>query len=99
MRSRYSAYVFKLETYLRATWHPSTRPQRLDLEDDGAATKWLGLEVKRHDITGPDSAIVEFTARYKLGGRAQRLHEVSRFVLENGQWYYLNAENTRNSGH
>jgi len=108
MRSRYSAYVFKLEAYLRATWHPSTRPQRLDLNDDGAATKWLGLEVRRHEITGPDSATVEFTSRYKIGGRAQRLNEVSRFVRENGQWYYLDAENTsarrcpwgtRNGGH
>ncbi|MFA6313783.1 MAG: YchJ family protein [Sterolibacterium sp.] len=99
MRSRYSAYVFKLEAYLRATWHPSTRPQRLDLDDDGATTKWLGLEVERHEITGPDQAIVEFTARYKIGGRAQRLHEVSRFVRENGQWYYLDAENKRDSDH
>lgn len=94
MRSRYSAYVLKLEAYLRATWHPSTRPQRLDLDDDAAATKWLGLEVKRYEITGADSAIVEFVARYKLGGRAQRLHEVSRFVRENGQWYYMDGENS-----
>ena len=98
MRSRYSAYVFKLEAYLRASWHPSTRPQRLDLEDEGAVTKWLGLEIKRHAATGLDGAIVEFIARYKVGGRAQRLHEVSRFVRKNGQWYYLDAENTRDSG-
>jgi SEC-C motif-containing protein len=97
MRSRYTAYVFRLEAYLRASWHPSTRPQRLDLDDDGAAAKWLGLEIKRHEITGPDSAIVEFIARYKVGGRAQRLHEVSRFVRENGLWYYLDVENALNS--
>jgi len=31
MRSRYSAYVLKLEAYLLATWHPGTRPAALDL--------------------------------------------------------------------
>lgn len=98
MRSRYSAYVFKLEAYLRATWHPSTRPPRLDLDDHGASTRWLGLEVRRHELTDPDSAVVEFVARCKIGGRAQRLHEVSRFVRENGLWYYLDAEDSRNGG-
>ena len=87
MRSRYSDYVFKLDAYLRANWHPSTRPPQLDTDENGAAIKWLGLEVKRHELTGPESAIVEFVARFKIGGRAQRLHEVSRFVRENGQWY------------
>ena len=46
MRSRYSAYVLKLEAYLLATWHPSTRPAALDLATDN--TKWLGLEVRKH---------------------------------------------------
>ena len=46
MRSRYSAYVLKLEDYLLATWHPTTRPSELEIEADG--TKWLGLAVKRH---------------------------------------------------
>jgi SEC-C motif-containing protein len=51
------------------------------------ATRWLGLEVRDHVATG-DSATVEFVARYKLGGRAHRLHEVSRFVREQGRWWY-----------
>ena len=29
MRSRYAAYVLKLDAYLLATWHPSTRPREL----------------------------------------------------------------------
>jgi len=89
MRSRYSAYALGLEEYLLATWHPSTRPAALHL---GAAPqpKWLGLEVKR----GPDEdgvATVEFIARYKVGGRAQRLHEISSFVREDGRWYYVDG--------
>ena len=88
MRSRYSAYVLKREDYVLATWYPSTRPEKLDLAVD-AQTKWLGLEVKRHALTAPDQAIVEFVARYKINGRAQRLHEISRFVQLDQRWYYV----------
>jgi SEC-C motif-containing protein len=91
MRSRYSAFVFGLPDYLRATWHASTRPASLDL-DEAPRPKWLGLEVKRHHATGPDSAIVEFVARCRVGGRGQRMHEVSRFVREDGRWYYVDGE-------
>jgi SEC-C motif-containing protein len=55
-------------------------------------TKWLGLDVKRHEQQDADHAIVEFVARYKVNGRAQRLHEVSRFVREAGHWYYRDGE-------
>ena len=91
MRSRYCAYTIGLEDYLLATWHASTRPPTLDLSDD-TETRWLGLEIRRHESTGADSAIVEFVARYKIGGRGHRLHEVSRFVLEDGRWYYVDGE-------
>jgi SEC-C motif-containing protein len=91
MRSRYSAYVRGDVDYLMATWHPDTRPVELDL-GDAAATRWLGLEVKRHALIGADSAVVEFIARYKVGGApAVRLHEISRFVRENGRWYYFDG--------
>ena len=40
MRSRYTAYVLKLEDYLLATWHPSTRPQQLDLGVRLRAAGW-----------------------------------------------------------
>ena len=90
MRSRYSAYVLKLEAYLLATWHPGTRPAALDLAADNA--KWLGLEVKKHTQESPDRATVEFVARYKIGGQAHRLHEVSNFVREEGRWVYVGGE-------
>ena len=89
MRSRYSAYVKRLAPYLLATWDAPTRPPALDLDDD---TRWLGLEVKRHAATGDDAAIVEFVARYKVAGRAFRLHETSRFVRRDGRWYYVDGE-------
>ena len=90
MRSRYCAYVYGLRDYLLATWHPSTRPAML--EADSAGLRWLGLEVRRSQLTGPNQGEVEFVARSKLGGRAQRLHECSRFVHEDGQWWYVDGQ-------
>lgn len=94
MRSRYSAYVLGLGDYLLATWHPSTRPQQLDLaEPPGSRTTWLGLSIKRHITSGDEQATVEFVARYRVGGaRARRLHERSRFVREDFTWYYLDGD-------
>lgn len=91
MRSRYTAYTLLREDYVLATWHPSTRPSSLGLAED-AQTKWLGLEVKRHEQQDTDHAIVEFVARYKVNGRAHRLHEVSRFVREDGRWFYVDGD-------
>lgn len=90
MRSRYSAFVRGLGDYLQATWHASTRPADAPVFEPGV--RWLGLDVKRHTVTGEDSAEVEFVARSKFGGRAHRLHEVSRFVREDGRWYYLDGD-------
>lgn len=92
MRSRYTAYTHLREDYLLATWHPATRPAALDLHH-GPAQKWLDLKVLRHegDVANADRAVVEFVARSKVGGRALRLHEVSRFVRENGRWFYIDG--------
>ena len=87
MRSRYSAYMLGLKAYLVLTWHPKTRPQTLDLEP----AKWLGLKILRVQ-QGEQDAVVEFIARYKVSGKAHKLHEVSRFVLEQGRWCYLDGE-------
>lgn len=91
MRSRYTAFVLGLEDYLVQTWHPTTRPAQV-LTDHGTR-QWLGLKVLRSEQQSPDSATVEFVARSRLPGqRADRLHETSRFVLENGRWLYLDGE-------
>ena len=93
MRSRYSAYVLRLPDYLLETWHVDTRPVDVDLDDASArATKWLGLEVRRHSADG-DRATVEFVARFRVGGAsAQRLHEISRFELNDGRWFYRDGD-------
>ena len=90
MRSRYSAYVLRNEAYLQATWHPDTRPagagagrrrpRQVARARGAAACAGWGRQ-----------ATVEFVARYKLGGRARRLHEVSRFVRVDGRWLYVDG--------
>ena len=90
MRSRYVAYALGLEPYLLETWHISTRPAELKLDEN--PPRWLGLSIKRYEQQEIDLATVEFVARYKIGGRAYRLHETSRFVREDGRWFYIDGE-------
>jgi len=89
MRSRYCAFVLEDADYLMATWHGSRRPPDLEFE---AGTKWLGLEVRDHRLVDETHAEVEFVARSRHAGRAQRLHERSRFVREDGRWYYVDGD-------
>lgn len=89
MRARYSAYVLNLPQFVHDTWHPSTRIALSELQAE-KGIKWLGLEVKSHVPAG-ERAMVEFVARSKVGGRAQRLHEISNFVREGEQWFYVDG--------
>ena len=80
---------------LRATWFPDTLPEEeLTSETD---VKWIGLDIKKHQhASGSDEATVEFVARFKVGGKAHRLHEISNFVRQpddSGQarWYYVDG--------
>ena len=93
MRSRYTAYTLGLEDYLLRTWHPSTRPIVLNLEQD-QPIKWLGLKIVRHGLlaNSDDEAEVEFIARYKVQGKAEKLHELSRFIRQTGHWLYLDGQ-------
>lgn len=91
MRSRYTAYVLEDASYLLASWHPATRPVSLHF-DQQSRPKWLGLTVKRRVDIDNQHAMVEFVARYKMNDRAFRLHEISRFELIEGRWFYLDGE-------
>jgi len=94
MRSRYTAFVLENEAYLLRTWQAAFRPSSLAFE---AGAKWLGLEIKDFVQTGMkegnETAEVEFVARVRVAGKANRLHERSLFVCEEGQWQYTTAVN------
>ncbi|WP_353829092.1 YchJ family protein [Agromyces sp. SYSU T0242] len=89
MRSRYTAFVVGDAEYLLATWHPSTRPDDLDLDPD---VRWRSLEVIRTERGGPldREGVVEFAARYAHGAERGVQREVSRFVRDD-RWRYLDA--------
>jgi SEC-C motif-containing protein len=93
MRSRYSAYAIGLIDYLLATWHPSTAPGELVL----SPVKWINLEVRNAQEAG-DAGVVEFVARCRVNGRAQRLHEISNFVRMDGRWYYIDGQIINDQG-
>jgi SEC-C motif-containing protein len=94
MRSRYSAYVLGANDYLRATWAGDTCPADLDASPDAPdAPRWLGLQIKSFVARNETHAEVEFIARYKVGGRAHRLHELSRFIRDDvGRWRYVDGD-------
>lgn len=95
MRSRYSAFALGEADYLLRTWHPSTRPARLDLDPE---MRWTGLVIVATEAGGlfDRTGTVEFCAQYRVdGGGAERrtgeLAERSRFVREGGRWLYLDG--------
>jgi len=90
MRSRYSAFVLDLRDYLLASWHPRTRPARLEAPEPGL--RWLGLQVLAFAQQDAEHATVRFVARSKLAGRAHRLVETSRFERVDGVWLYLDGD-------
>ncbi len=89
MRSRYTAYVVGDTGYLLATWHPSTRPDSLELDPELA---WRSLEIIRTERGGPldRDGIVEFAARYAADGERGVLHEKSRFT-RGDRWQYVDG--------
>ncbi|WP_446226328.1 YchJ family protein [Nocardia sp. IBHARD005] len=90
MRSRYTAYVVGDVDYLLRSWHPSTRPAELELDQD---QQWLFLEIIGTQRGGPfdDNGTVEFIAHYKLDGTRDAMHEISTFVRVAGAWVYLDG--------
>lgn len=91
MRSRYTAYVLDRFDYIRATWSNLDRPADLN---PVAGRRWLGLKLKRIErgLINDDVGTVEFVARYKINGRAYRLHETSRFQRVRGRWIYCGGK-------
>jgi len=91
MRSRYTAYVVKDVDYLLRTWHPSTRPSGIDAD---TIPDWHTLQII-HTEKGMESdghGIVEFRAMASSNKQILSLHEISRFVKEDGQWFYVDGD-------
>lgn len=84
MRSRYCAFVRSDEAYLLRTWHPRTRPARLDLDP---GLRWTGLEILATTGGTPfhTAGTVTFRASYAGGSQQER----SSFERLDGVWVYV----------
>ncbi len=85
MRSRYTAFTRLNAPYVLGSWHPSTRPAAFEFEQ---GRDWYMLKVLTAHEQG-DIATVSFVARSRMGGRTWALEEISRFVREDGRWFYV----------
>ena len=90
MRARFSAFAVGAADYLWRTWHPSTRPDDLTLDQD---LRWYRLDVLATARGGidDDAGTVEFRAFYRSPTGAGSQRELSRFVRVGGEWVYLDA--------
>lgn len=93
MRSRYTAYVLKNEEYLIKSWHESTRPDSLDLQND--TTQWKKLK-----IISSSEDTVHFVAFFYnsiyADDRVFYLSEESEFIKDK-RWFYLKGKELNTS--
>lgn len=90
MRSRFSAFAVGNRDYLLTSWHSSTRPVELELDD---GRRWYRLDILTTSGGSPfeTTGTVEFEAFYRSPEGASSQHEVSRFVREGGLWFYVDG--------
>ena len=93
MRSRFTAFAVGDRQHLIETWHPSTRPERVDLDP---SISWRSLAIdgadggSEHDEHGT----VSFRARWERGTERGVLSERSRFVRQRARWWYVDGDVT-----
>jgi SEC-C motif domain protein len=96
MRSRYSAYFFRLSDYLVTTTHPDTRARDLKqrIEESIHDVNWRFLTIVGSSKGGLQDKVgkVEFIAEYFEAGQPHELHERSRFKRYQGAWKYLDGK-------
>lgn len=90
MRSRYVAYVVRNVDYLIATTHSS---QRGNYSRDEIAFWATSNQWQRLEILNVTPTTVTFKAYYLNSNKEVQVHhEHSRFVFENGEWFYVDGD-------
>ena len=95
MRSRYTATDQANAQYLVDTRHASTRNKRTvaEVEASCRARQLQGLTIlEEADGDHPDEAYVEFRAEFLHEGSRGSVQERSRFLREDGRWYFVSSE-------
>ncbi len=90
MRSRYVAYIVQDVDYLIATTAPSHRKYY----SKEAILNWANQnQWQRLEIIHVTRTTVEFKAYYlDTNNQPQLHHEYSRFVFEEGEWFYIDGD-------
>lgn len=88
MRSRFSAFALGKADYIQRSWHPSTRPATLSLDDQ---ERWLGLTILDASQDG-DTGRVHFQAVSQAHSDFKMLEEISNFIRQDGHWFYVDGE-------
>lgn len=92
MRSRYSAFAVGDAAYLLASWHPTTRPELMELDSE---VEWKRLVIEDTTAGGPfdDAGEVTFTAVARTAEGRLEQRERSRFVRSpTGGWMYVDGD-------
>ncbi|MGB2248351.1 MAG: YchJ family protein [Alcanivorax sediminis] len=88
MRSRFSAFALGKADYIERSWHRSTRPENLSLDEQ---ERWVGLTILAASQDG-DQGKVHFQAVSQDHQGFTLLEEVSNFIREEGHWFYVDGE-------
>ncbi|MBK4713908.1 MULTISPECIES: YchJ family protein [Tenebrionibacter/Tenebrionicola group] len=93
MRSRYTAFVVHDVEWLINSWHPSCEAEKLrdSIIAGFSTTRWLGLTIFEDAPERDEEGFVSFIARYEENGKPGAIIERSRFLKEQGQWYYIDG--------
>lgn len=97
MRARYSAYAIKDASYIYNTYTKKSQANHSTAEIFQWADQcqWVKLEVNEFcpQVLGANhQATVKFSAYYLIKNDYFLLHELSRFVIENGHWKYADGD-------
>lgn len=92
MRSRYTAYTQANIDYIQKTMRAPANKNYDPIASKKWAKNvtWVGLKVLKSSMQA-DHGYVEFMAEYIEGQQKHIIHELSEFLLENCQWFYIDG--------
>ncbi|KTC68292.1 putative SEC-C motif domain protein [Legionella birminghamensis] len=95
MRSRYTAYTKANIAYILKTMRgkPLIDFNESEARQWAEQVGWLDLKIleSQYSPEQPSKGFVEFIARYHISGQIKSIHERSEFLLDDGQWYYIDS--------
>jgi len=99
MRSRFSAYAHGDHQYIVDTYSQEKRANLdiVDIKDSSDGCYWFALVIHHSDDIYTSDAVnskyfVEFSAFYIINDTLCEMREKSSFVLEEGQWRYVEGD-------